>query len=81
MRLRLTQRARKDYASLPIPVRRALAKQLEFLLIHIGHPSLHAKKYSEALDLWQGRVTRDWRFYFKIERDEYVVLSITPHPK
>jgi len=42
---------------------------------------LHAKKYSESLDIWQGRVTRGWRFYFKIEGDEYVILSIIPHPK
>jgi hypothetical protein len=28
-----------------------------------------------------GRVTRGWRFYFKIKRDEYVILSIIPHPK
>jgi hypothetical protein len=31
--------------------------------------------------VWQARVTRGWRFYFKIESDEYVILSIIPHPK
>ena len=65
-----------------VPVfRKAFAKQLQFLLTNRNHPSLRAKKYSEALDVWQGRVTRDWRFYFQIEGDEYVILSITPHPK
>jgi hypothetical protein len=44
-------------------------------------PPLHAKKYSDALDVWQARVTRDWRFYFRIESDEYVILSVIPHPK
>lgn len=58
-----------------------VGKQLRFLLVNRADPSLHAKKYSEALDVWQGRVTRDWRFYFKIESDEYVILSIIPHPK
>ena len=81
MKLRFTERADKDYAGLPIAIRKALGKQLRFLLVNRGHPSLHAKKYSEALDLWQGRVTRDWRFYFKIEDDEYVIISIIPHPK
>jgi hypothetical protein len=28
-----------------------------------------------------GRVTRDWRFYSKIEGDEYVIISIIPRPK
>jgi len=54
---------------------------LRFLLDNRAHPSLHAKKYTEALDVRQARVTRDWRFYFKIEGNEYVILSITPHPK
>jgi len=81
MKLRFTERADKDYAGLPIAIRKAFAKQLHFLLANLRHPSLHAKKYNEALDVWRGRVTKGWRFYFKIERDEYVILSIIPHPK
>ena len=81
MKLRFTARADQDYAGLPVAVRKAFAKQLQFLLANLRHPSLHAKKYSESLDVWQGRVTRGWRFYFKIEGDEYVILSIIPHPK
>ena len=69
MKLRFTQRADRDYAELPVPVRKAFAKQLRFLLNDLRHPSLQAKKYSESLDVWQGRVTRGWRFYFKIEGD------------
>ena len=81
MKLRFTQKADKDYARLPVAVRKAFAKQLQFLLVNLRHPSLHAKKYSEVLDVWQGRVTQGWRFYFKIEGDEYVILSIIAHPK
>jgi mRNA-degrading endonuclease RelE of RelBE toxin-antitoxin system len=81
MKLRFTERADKDYAELSPAVRKAFAKQLGFLLANLRHPSLQAKKYSESMDVWQGRVTKGWRFYFKIERDEYVILSIIPHPK
>lgn len=81
MKLRFTERADKDYAAMPVILRKALEKQLGFLLVNRGHPSLRAKKYSEALDVWQGRMTRDWRFYFKIQGDEYVILSIISHPK
>jgi mRNA-degrading endonuclease RelE of RelBE toxin-antitoxin system len=80
MRLRFTERADKDYAGLPVNIRKAFAKQLGFLLANPRHPSLQAKKYSEANDIWQGRVTRGWRFYFKIEDDEYIIISIIPHP-
>lgn len=81
MKLRFTERADKDYRRSPDTIRKAFAKQLGFLLGNLNHPSLRAKKYDESLDIWQARVTRDWRFYFKIEGDEYVILSIIPHPK
>lgn len=81
MKARFTARADKDYAALHPAVRKAFAKQLGFLLNQLGHPSLHAKKYDEANDIWQARVNRGWRFYFVIQGDEYVILSIIPHPK
>ncbi|MBS1716516.1 MAG: type II toxin-antitoxin system RelE/ParE family toxin [Armatimonadetes bacterium] len=81
MKLRFTEHAEKDYASLQKPIRKAFAKQLGFLLENLQHPSLNAKKYSEAEGIWQGRVNRSWRFYFLIEGDEYIILAIGPHPK
>ena len=42
---------------------------------------LRAKKYDEARDLWQARVTRGWRFYFTIEGDTYRLHDIIAHPK
>ena len=30
---------------------------------------------------WQGRVTKDWRFYFFIQGDTYVLQDITRHAK
>lgn len=81
MEVSFTQRADKDYARLSPRIRLALGKQLAYLLINLQHPSLHAKKYDQANNLWQGRVNRSWRFYFAIRGDEYVVLAIIPHPK
>lgn len=81
MNLRFTERADKDYAKLPKPVRKAFAKQLGFLLENLTHRSIHAKKYSESEGVWQGRVNRSWRFYFLIDGDDYIILSIIPHPK
>jgi plasmid maintenance system killer protein len=42
---------------------------------------LHAKKYDESKDRWQARVNRDWRFYFNIVGDTYVIRDVVPHPK
>jgi plasmid maintenance system killer protein len=42
---------------------------------------LRAKKYDERLNLWQARVNQDWRFYFPIQNDAYLIVDIIPHPK
>jgi AbrB family looped-hinge helix DNA binding protein len=47
----------------------------------LRHSSLHAKKYDESRDRWQARVNRDWRFYFNIVGDTYVIRDIVSHPK
>jgi mRNA interferase RelE/StbE len=47
----------------------------------LHHPSLRAKKYEGAEDIWQARVNRDWRFYFRIAGNKYYLVDITAHPK
>lgn len=80
MRLAYTERFLKSFEAAPLRVQRAFHKQADFLLTSHKHPSLHAKKYDEALDLWQARVNRDWRFYFVIKDDMYHLIDITRHP-
>ena len=80
MRVRFTTRSRRQYADAPLEIQRAFDRHLELLLENLRHPSLRAKKYDEANDIWQARVTRGWRFYFRIEADTYLVLSLITHP-
>ena len=81
MRVRLTRRAARDFEALPPHLKARARKQFDFLRGSIKHPSLRAKKYDEGRGTWQGRVTRDYRFYFTIEGDTYWILAIVPHPK
>jgi len=76
-----SKRFLKQYSAAPAAVRKAFEKQASLLLENLNHPSLHAKKYSEGLDLWQARVNRDWRFYFTIEGGVYHLHEIIKHPK
>jgi plasmid maintenance system killer protein len=48
---------------------------------NLRHPSLRAKKYDEANDIWQARINQGWRFYFQIKGDFYVILALIAHPK
>jgi len=71
----------KSLDAAPPDVRKAFFKQLRFLEQNLHHPSLRAKKYDEANDIWQARVNDGWRFYFKIINDTYLILKVIRHPK
>lgn len=81
MKIDYTERVRKRIKDLPKPVRHAFFKQVRFLEQDLHHPSLRAKKYDAIADIWQGRVNKDWRFYFQIRADIYFIVGIIPHPK
>ena len=81
MKLVYSERFLKALREAPPQVQRTFLKQSQFLLHDIRYPSLQAKKYDEALGLWQARVNRDWRFHFTIETNEYRMQALVPHPK
>lgn len=34
-----------------------------------------------AINIWQARISKDWRFYFRIDYDRYSIITIIKHPK
>lgn len=81
MKIRLTEPAQAQYEDLPAVLQARVDKQFDLLINSLRHPSIRAKKYDESRDIWQGRVNRSYRFYFKIDGDTYLILGIIPHPK
>ena len=81
MKIDYLPRALAGLEEAPAPVRKALFKQVQFLAQNLRHPSLRAKKYDESRDIWQARVNQDWRFYFNIVGDTYIIRDVIPHPK
>jgi mRNA interferase RelE/StbE len=81
MKLLRTTHFERNYARAPQQIQRAFDKQSALLLQNLHHPSLRAKKYDEHRNLWQARVNQDWRFYFLIQNDGYLIVDIIPHPK
>ena len=81
MNRRLTQSADESYQAAPSRIKKAFDKQARLLVENLRHPSLRAKKIDETNDIWQARINKDWRFYFKIAGDTYFILDIIPHPK
>ena len=81
MRVLFSNQFTRAFQDAPERVQREFGKQLSHLLRNLRHPSLRAKKYDEARDIWQARVSGEWRFYFRIEGDLYHLIDITAHPK
>jgi mRNA-degrading endonuclease RelE of RelBE toxin-antitoxin system len=81
MKVAFSTRSTRQYAVLSPERKSKFDKQLGFLLANLRHPSLRAKKYDEAREIWLARVDAAYRFYFQIEDDTYWVLSIVPHPE
>ena len=81
MKVILSDRTVESLKDAPRSVQRAFEKQLDFLVHNLHHPSLRAKKFDQGRNLWQARVNRDWRFYFTIHDDTYLIEKIIPHPK
>ena len=81
MRLDYSPHFIRSYNKAPREIQAAFDKQSALLLHNLRHPSLRAKKYGEAGDLWQARVTGSWRFYFTMEGDTYLLHEINAHSK
>ncbi|MBI3210194.1 MAG: hypothetical protein HYZ37_15015 [Candidatus Solibacter usitatus] len=74
-------RSKTDYNDAAPVIKKAFDKQALLLAANMRHPSLRAKKIDETNNIWQARVNQAWRFYFRIEGDNYLILRIIPHPK
>lgn len=56
MKLFFPPKFKKELRNFPKEIRRKFYKQAGFLLKDLKYPSLHAKKYSETLNIWQARI-------------------------
>ena len=81
MRLLYTNRFLRSYAGASPEIRKAFDRRAAFLAKNLLHPSLHSKKYDESQNIWQARITRDWRIYFRIDGQDCYLIDLVPHPK
>jgi mRNA-degrading endonuclease RelE of RelBE toxin-antitoxin system len=81
MKFSFSERARRDYDNFSVKLRARVDKQISALLKDIRYPSLKAKKYDEKRGIWQMRISKDYRLYFTIDNDVYIIVTITKHPK
>jgi len=71
---------RKDFHELPHEIRSLADKQLRLFVDNPRHPSLAIKKiHGPVAHLWEGRITRRYRFTFDSRGDVVVLRRIGTH--
>ena len=79
MRIRRTKTFKRRYREAPPQIQRRVEKALRLLVSDLKHPSLRAKIIDPSRRIWQARVTRSWRIYFRITDDTYELLTLQRH--
>ncbi len=69
----------KKYRKLPKRIQEKADEQITLMIINPQHPSLGLKKMKGQGDIWEGRITDDYRFTFHIDKDIYIMRKIGTH--
>ena len=81
MKIQFSSEAEKQYENLDKKLKKQAQKQFDFLIQNPRYNSLNIKKYNDEIELWQGRINKNWRFYFHIVGGVYYIIKIIKHPK
>lgn len=79
MTIARTSRFKKDFAKLPQKLQKQAIKNLELFLENPRHPSLHIKRMQGYPNIWEGRISKGYRFTFTIKEDQVFLRRIGTH--
>lgn len=79
MNFRTERTSDRDYVRLPQHLQERVKKQLALRLESPHHPSLQTKKMKGQPGIREGRITRDYRFTFRIEGQTYRLRRVGTH--
>ena len=76
MKILTTKPFEDDHAALPATIQDIVDRKLALFLESPRHPSLRVKKMNDPRDIWEGRITRGYRFTFQIVGDTYILRRV-----
>lgn len=79
MKLLITHSFIRDYHGLPEQVQKAVDGKLALLIRNPRHPSLRLKKMQDPRNIWEGRITRGYRFTFQMQGEAYILRRLGTH--
>ena len=74
-----TERFKKDFKRLPSEIQERVGTTLERFVDNPRHPSLHAKKMEGAPNIWELRVTDNYRITFQFVQEGVLLRRIGTH--
>jgi len=79
MKIAQTGPFKRDYKKLPEKIQGQADKTLSLLMTNLYHPSLRAKKIKSRENIWEARVSKDYRISFEITKDTCLLRRIGRH--
>jgi len=71
MKIQTAEPFDEDYDALPEAIKKRADKQFVLVMENPHHPSLRLKKIKGHSDVWEGRVTKSYRFTFLRYHERY----------
>ena len=79
MKIARSPRFVRDFEALPEEIRKRAKAKLALFLENPRHPSLRIRKMEGCEEIWEGRISREYRFTFEISGDLYRLRRIGTH--
>lgn len=79
MELIQTTRFERDYKKLPPSIQKRTDEKLKLLVQNLFHPSLRVRRVQKYKGVFEGSITKDYRFLFQITTEGYILLRIGKH--
>ncbi|MGO9118213.1 MAG: type II toxin-antitoxin system RelE/ParE family toxin [Desulfomonilaceae bacterium] len=79
MKILRTDHFKKDYKKLHPDIRKQVVQKLKFLAKDLNHPSLRTRKLKATIDLWEFRITANYRAVFRMEGENCLLLGVGTH--
>lgn len=79
MQLIRTPHFERDYKKLSPSTQKRADEKLRLLVQNVSHPSMRVKKVQKYKGVFEGRITKDYRFLFQITMEGYILLRIGKH--
>ena len=73
-----TSRFRRAYKSLPEEIKTRVKESLGILAVNMKYPSLRVKKIKGTKDIWEARISLDYRLTFQMFKN-YIILRNVGH--